>query len=246
MKRLWSVIAILVSAGLAFAIGRSVVPPRDPPPLPKNPTPLERLRAGYIEIDKTIVCTGEQTGMVRIRLSDLLEQLHSAKTVNRDIVYIEMGKVQREELVTTSVSPTPLSINQNYGLPTKLDFTTTIQEGSTIKKLVEPGKYVVVRVILDQAPGRNDSVEFLHPPNDRNDSGFAIMRAAGTNKAMFCGRKPIRYDSDTGVPRSYVDFGVKSTGQAETGSFGIGLLVRDRVAPFVAPIILDPHVKNEG
>ncbi len=241
MRFLTLAVGGLALAVVGFGVGR-FVEQRSTPPWDLYKTPYERLRAGYVEIPATPLCTGTPTGLIRIQVTQLLNTLNAKKTVKRDVVWFPMANApgeadSRGEAVLQLLEPSEIR-----GFPTNLDFSTSLRNGL---RLVDPTKYVVVRVVLDQPPTDNESVEFLHPVN-KAESAFAIMRSAASNPKLFCGRREIKYELAGGRQRAFVDFGLQSTGAPESGSFGIGLLVRDLHSPFVTPIILDPNFKNQG
>ena len=229
----------LLVAVVGFVAGRSI--DRKWPPGDGYTNPFERLQAGYAEIPAT-ACTGTPTGLIRIKLTNILGRLNAGKTVERDIAFFKVGDMGGEAILPSMVKLPELAPGDIKGFPTTLDFGTEFRGG---QRLVDTGSHVVVRVVLDQEPMMNDGVQFLHP-QDRTDSAFAVMRSVAPNWKMFCGRQPIRYEPVDGRARAFVDFGIQSTGGPASGSFGIGLLVRDPKVPFVTPIILDPNVRNKG
>ena len=263
MKPWQGIVTSLVLLAIGAGIGQAVAQRWAPPRLSDNPNAFERLRAGYYEISDVSGCQGQLQGTIRIRLSNLLGNLYGPeKTVYRDIAFFPpnaMSRLERGDTGTDVGEPQPDVLP---GFPTRLDFQTQVGPREKRQRLVDPTRYVMVRVVLDQsAAGANQSVEFLHqtptPAQVANDpvaaakleagSQFAIMRAAGTSKAMFCSRG----DIVKGDGQSYVEFGVQSVSTdghlaPYTGYFGIGLVVRDSDGRHVTPIILDPGVRNEG
>nr|WP_310523592.1 hypothetical protein [Polymorphobacter sp.] len=253
------VIASLALVGAGIAIGWIGNRPETGHEGSSQPmTPLERLRAGYFEIDATVDCVGQPSGVIRIRISNLLDKLNAEKTIVRDVSVFRVGdKAGMAGLANGLAMREPVK-NEINSFPTRLDFATVwVDDDGIDHPLVDPRQnprqYVMVRVILDQAPGMNDSVAFLHPPADATDSAFAIMRQAGTDPKIFCNRRKIATETVDGGRRTYVEFGVQSVAPVGTsvpkpisGSFGIGLLVRDGATQYVTPIILDPNVRNQG
>jgi hypothetical protein len=254
-----SLVLLVTGIGIGQVIAQRLAPPR----LPEKPNAFERLRAGYYEIPDTPDCHGQLQGTIRIRLSNLLGNLQGPeKTLHREISFFPPSAVSRLERRDAGGEIGEPQPDVLPGFPTRLDFYTLVGPRGKQQRLVDPSSYVMVRVVLDQsAAGANESVEFLHqtptPAQVANDpiaaaklaagSQFAIMRAAGTDKKMFCSRRDIVKGSD----QSYVEFGVQSTsvtGQPVpyTGYFGIGLVVRDSDGRHLTPIILDPGVRNEG
>jgi hypothetical protein len=222
----------------------------------------ERLRAGYVEIPLAgQTCAGQRTGTVTIRLQNLLGRLNASSnpaikgnTLERHITFDTRYGVFDSTDPNAVQGEGRLSANELKGFfATQLDFTTRLLTRKGPIMLVEPGKYVMVRVVLDGAT--NPGVEFLRPdtPGSEKDSAFAVMASVDTaqKNMLFC-RGPIKFEDPPGR-NPYVEFGIQSsrlnngtlTGPA-TGSFGIGLLVRDETTPYVTPIILDPAVRNEG
>lgn len=257
MRIFWYVLAALTMIGVGFGVGRSFESPDKRPPVRSDSRSeqKQKLLVGYYEISAEPDCSagGTQTGLIRIRLSNLLGRLNDPRTVDRKIRFFSMTEKADEARVpddTQSPStsePRRLTANETAGFfPTNLDFSTLIRSPEFNGRAVDADHYVVVRVVLDRRT--NKEVEFLRsklPGVALNDSSFAIMRSAATDKGMFFCRSPIQSEDTPTGKVDYVDFGIKSVG-AKTGSFGIGLSVKDRIKPYVAPIILDPAVRNQG
>ena len=256
MKPLWVLAIVTTVAAGAFLIGQKYTPPeRAPDGLSYTATPLDRLRAGYRVIEPSRQCTGAPTAMIRIRLSKVLERLHTGKTVDRDISVFRLNESEESNATANKRTTREITRDKLKGFPTRLDFATVaVDSAGHSEQLVGPGRHVLVRVVLDQTPGSNDSVKFLSPPNDPSDSQFAIMRAAGTDPNFFCNRRPLVDQPSAVKPRSYVDFGVRSLADVNAGgipafgAFGIGLAVHEdgKKWKYVTPIILDPNIQNEG
>lgn len=251
MRTLWMLVGGLALATVGYVVGSQIgrtAPASGHGRITSGP---ERLRAGYVEIpvaDASCADPSKQSGFIVIRLSNLLDTLKAGKTIKRDIGYFPDNDLKPQpQLPPDPNAVVNLKDTERQGFfATQLDFSTRLRTAQFDPKLVRQGKFVMVRVVLDAAT--NPDVEFLRPdqPGLAMDSAFAVMAAAdtGPRKMLFC-RKPIMRENGPGGSQ-YVDFGIKSTGQPETGSFGIGLLVREPGVSYVTPIILDPAVRNEG
>jgi hypothetical protein len=137
MRIFWYVLAALTMIGVGFGVGRIFVPPdeRSPGRSDSRSEQKQKLLVGYYEISADPDCSagGTQTGLIRIRLANLLARLNDPRTVDRRIRFFSMAEQANEARVADepqspgASEPRRLTTSETEGFfPTNLDFSTVI------------------------------------------------------------------------------------------------------------------------